>query len=111
MQVASGLSAWLLQRVSAVYIAVFLLYVLISLAMFQPVDYQHWREWVSHDYRHLFIALFFIALMMHSWVGGRDVILDYIKPFALRLVLLVGLGLFLLWLLLWALRILLAVAT
>ena len=109
--IASGLSAWLLQRVSAVYIALFLLYALISLAMFQPADYQHWLAWVNHSYRHLFIALFFVALIFHAWVGGRDVILDYVHPYAWRLLSLIALGGFLLWLLLWALRILYSVST
>jgi succinate dehydrogenase / fumarate reductase membrane anchor subunit len=89
---------------------VFLLYLIISLAMFQPLDYAHWREWVSHDYRHLFIALFFITLMLHAWVGARDVILDYVKPYGLRLLVLICIGLFLLWLLLWAMRTLFMVA-
>jgi len=109
--ISSGLSAWLVQRISAIYIALFLLYALISLALFHPNDYQHWLAWVNHSYRHLFLALFFVAIMIHAWVGGRDVILDYIHPYGLRLFALVSLGGFLLWLMLWALRILYTVPT
>jgi succinate dehydrogenase / fumarate reductase membrane anchor subunit len=29
--------------------------------------------------------LFLLALLYHAWVGVRDIIMDYIKPAALRL--------------------------
>ena len=109
--IASGLSAWLVQRVSAVYIVLFLVYALISLGTSPAMDYQHWQAWVNHGYRHLFLALFFLALLVHAWVGGRDVILDYLHGSVLRLGALVVLALILLWLMLWSMRILLSVAT
>jgi succinate dehydrogenase / fumarate reductase membrane anchor subunit len=50
---------------------------------------------------------FFAALLGHMWVGMRDVLLDYARPAALRQVLLfaaafglLGLGIWLLWILL-----------
>jgi len=108
--IASGLSAWLIQRISGAYIALFLVYALISLALYPPADYSQWLGWINHSYRHLFIALFFVAIMVHAWVGGRDVILDYIHPYMWRLMCLIALGGFLMWLLLWALRILFMVS-
>jgi len=108
--ISSGLSAWLIQRVSALYIALFLVYAMVSLMLSKPADFQLWQAWVGHGYRHLFIALFFVALMFHAWVGGRDVILDYVHPSGWRLGALVVLGGFLVWLLLWALRILYSVS-
>jgi len=106
---ASGLTAWMIQRVSAVYLAVFLVYSVISLSALAPLDYSHWMAWINHSYRHLFIALFFVALIAHAWVGGRDVILDYIHPYVWQLLCLVMLGGALLFMLLWALRILYSV--
>jgi succinate dehydrogenase, hydrophobic membrane anchor protein len=41
-------------------------------------------------------GLFALALLLHAWIGVRDVILDYVKPPALRLALLAAVALFLL---------------
>ena len=43
---------------------------------------------------------------MHTWVGMRDVILDYVKPLAIRIFALTLLGLFLTGLGTWVIRIL-----
>jgi len=51
------------------------------------------------------LALFFAALLLHAWVGVRDVIIDYVRPFYLRFSLLMVVGGALLATLLWALRI------
>ena len=83
---AAGLRAWLLQRISAVYLALYVVYFLLAM------------------------ALFFLALSIHAWVGVRDVIIDYVHPAGLRLLLLCGLGVVLLGSLLWALLALAEVA-
>ncbi|ALP53015.1 succinate dehydrogenase [Candidatus Tenderia electrophaga] len=103
----TGLKAWLLQRVSAVYMAVFLAYFLVSLVVAPPRDYGEWQAWMHAGPMALASAVFFIALLAHAWVGIRDVMLDYIKPFALRVTLLIVLALGLLVMALWAIRILL----
>jgi succinate dehydrogenase / fumarate reductase membrane anchor subunit len=37
-------------------------------------------------------AVFFAALLLHAWVGFRDVIVDYVHPLAFRLSMLALLG-------------------
>lgn len=104
----SGLKAWLLQRVSAVYLGAFLVYFLFSLLFAAPQSYAAWHGWMSSGVMSLATALFFVALLAHAWVGIRDVMLDYIKPFALRLTLLVLLAVALTLMALWIIRILLS---
>lgn len=103
----SGLNAWLLQRISAVYLAGFLVYFLVSLLTCAPQSYADWSGWMSSSTMALATTLFFIALLSHAWVGMRDVLLDYVKPFALRLTLLILLAVGLLVMALWVIRILL----
>lgn len=43
---ASGFRAWLLQRVSAVYMAIYILLFLLHLAFDAPDSYQEWRAWM-----------------------------------------------------------------
>lgn len=105
---ASGLKAWMLQRVSAIYIALYLVYFLGVILVCQPSGYQEWHEWITSLPMSLATTVFFLALLAHAWVGMRDVFLDYIKPFVLRLILLTLLAVGLLVMALWVIRILLA---
>jgi len=98
----------MLQRVSAVYMALFMVYFLGALLFCQPSGYEDWRAWITSPVMSLATTTFFLALLAHAWVGMRDVFLDYIKPFILRLTLLTLLAVSLLVMALWVIRILLA---
>jgi len=105
-----GLRGWVLQRLTALYLALFLLYLLVHLSVSAPATVAEWRAWVGDPLVNGAWAVFFAALLMHAWVGVRDVILDYVRPAGLRLIVLFALGLYLLALGYWALVVLLAVA-
>ncbi len=106
-----GFRPWLFQRISAVFMLVFLLYFMLTLASCPPADYVAWREWIAHPVMWMASAMFFSSLFLHVWVGLRDVILDYIHNVLVRLILLVGLGTFLISLTLWVFRALFAVVS
>ena len=99
-----GLRTWLLQRVSAVYLALFLLYVIFHSLRHGAHSYVQWQAWLTSPLMYVATAGFIIALMAHAWVGMRDVILDYVKPVGMRLVVLSLIGLLLAGSGLWALR-------
>lgn len=100
----SGLRSWLLQRVSAIYMAAFTIY-LAALLLWPATDYAAWRSLLSGGVMRLAMALFFLSLLVHAWIGLRSVYLDYLKPAWLRFVgsLVTAAGL--LALLLWAVEI------
>jgi succinate dehydrogenase / fumarate reductase membrane anchor subunit len=101
---AQGVRTWLLQRVSAVYMAVYLIYFLLSFAAAKPHDFVAWRGFVTAPLMSVTTLLLFAMLLGHAWVGMRDVIMDYLHDFALRFTVLtllaVGLIAMGLWLLL-----------
>jgi len=107
---ANGLRPWLVQRLSAVYMAGFVTFVLVNLAGTQTIGFEAWRGWVAGPLVNAALALFVVALLSHAWVGTRDVVLDYVKPVGLRMVLLTLFALFFLLLLFWGLRVLLSVS-
>ncbi len=107
---ASGVRAWLLQRISAVYLALYFVYFLYANAGGAHGGYAAWRAWLGEAPVLLATALFFFALAIHAWVGVRDVIIDYVHHVGLRLALLSGVGLVLLASLLWALMAMVEVA-
>jgi succinate dehydrogenase / fumarate reductase membrane anchor subunit len=105
-----GLRDWLLQRISAVYLAAFLFYFIAYIAL-QPVhSFQQWHGWMRHPLMAIASSGFIVALLLHGWVGMRDVVLDYIHTLSLRLTVLSLIGLLLVGCGLWALRTLLPVA-
>lgn len=91
----SGLRAWLVQRISAVYMLVFLVLLLLHFLLDPPRTYGAWQGWVAKPAIGVAILVFFGALIVHAWVGLRDVILDYVRPVAVRAAVLslVGFGL------------------
>ena len=101
---ASGLRSWMIQRLSAVYLALFLPAALIAIWLHTPRSYHEWHDWIAHPLVNVAMGLFFFSLLLHAWVGIRDVILDYVKPFSLRLAVLVVIGFTWLAMALWVLR-------
>ena len=91
----TGLPAWLVQRASAVYMLLFVLFLLGFFWLHPLHSYAEWKSWVARPSITLALALFFAALLSHMWVGLRDVLLDYARPAGLRqaLLWLVALGL------------------
>ncbi|MEA1049953.1 succinate dehydrogenase, hydrophobic membrane anchor protein [Lamprobacter modestohalophilus] len=81
---ASGLKAWLVQRVSAVYLGLFGLYLALYFAFAAPRDHTQLAAWASSPWVAVGLLVFIPLLLAHAWVGIRDVLIDYIKPIGLR---------------------------
>lgn len=79
-----GLRAWIWQRISAIYLLGFILYLFFYMLVSMPFSYQSWHDWVADPVASIAIALFFMMLLVHAWVGIRDVIMDYIHPLFMR---------------------------
>jgi len=105
-----GLRAWLLQRVSAVYLAGFFIFLLLHFALDPHPDYASWRAWIAQPLVAIAFAGFVLALLVHAWVGLRDVVLDYIHALALRMLTLMLIAFLLIATAFWALRVLILVS-
>jgi succinate dehydrogenase / fumarate reductase membrane anchor subunit len=102
----AGIQAWILQRISAVYLALFSPLALIYLLFYPPADYHSWLATVGNPWIFAALILFMLAVLVHTWVGVRNVVIDYIKPFGLRLIVLLMLGVALILAAIWILAIL-----
>lgn len=85
-----GLRDWLSQRVTAVLMALFTLIVLVQVLMPGPMGYDKWAGIFAAQWMKVLTFVVIVSLLVHVWVGMRDVWMDYIKPVGLRLVLEVG---------------------
>jgi succinate dehydrogenase / fumarate reductase membrane anchor subunit len=82
-----GLRDWLAQRATAVVMLVYTLLLLMALVMLPKFDYWHWKALWSLPLMQYSTLLFMAALLLHAWIGVRNIFMDYIKDAGLRLVL------------------------
>ena len=92
---ASGLKAWVLQRATAIYIGLFALYFMLVMLISPPNDYGAWRDWFASPMMGIAALVFVVSVLLHAWVGIRDVVIDYIwnTPARVTVLAVVALGL------------------
>ena len=89
---ASGLMAWLIQRASAFYLALFLAYLLLHFTLNAPADHAALVAWVARPWVALGLLLCVPILLAHAWVGIRDVLIDYVRVLRVRIALMLLFG-------------------
>ncbi len=86
----TGTGTWLVQRASAVVLALALpglaLYVLAVL----PLDFVGWQALFAPLWLRVLLLLTVAALALHAWVGMKDIFMDYVRHTGLRLALLLA---------------------
>lgn len=84
----SGLREWVLQRLSAVYLSGYTIFLLANLFLFSnEVNYYSWFILFSSFYFKIATILFIFSLVLHSNIGMGIIIVDYVKQTYLRVVL------------------------
>ena len=85
-----GLRDWLGQRVTAVVLALYTLYLLVTVLSVPTLSYGTWAGLFVSPFMKVATLLAMLALVYHAWVGIRDVSRDYVKPTSIRLALEIG---------------------
>lgn len=80
-----GWRDWLVQRISAVVMALYTVLLLALLLWYGGLDYALWKATFANGLFRLATFVFMLALLWHAWVGVRNIAMDYLKPVALRL--------------------------
>lgn len=82
----SGMNAWIIQRLSGIYVGFF---ALILLGIFSTTPPQSYTEWVAifvSPVLQIGFSIFVITLLFHAWIGLRDIVLDYIQPIGIKII-------------------------
>ena len=103
---AYGLKAWIIQRLTALYLAGYFLFLANHFIFDAPQNHAQWQAWITNPWVTNFATLFCFSLLVHAWVGVRDVLMDYVKPISLRLLAMAVVGAVLVTSGLWFIRIL-----
>ncbi|MCL2830015.1 MAG: succinate dehydrogenase, hydrophobic membrane anchor protein [Betaproteobacteria bacterium] len=82
-----GLKDWIIQRCTAIVMALYTLVLLAILCVAQPGSFEAWRAIFGHGLMKFATFLFFISLFYHAWIGIRDIWMDYVTCTRMRLAL------------------------
>lgn len=80
-----GLRDWLIQRITAVLMVLYSMALAGYLLLQTDIDYDVWTALFSSLTVRTFSLLFLLSLFYHAWVGIRDIVMDYVKSAAVRL--------------------------
>jgi succinate dehydrogenase / fumarate reductase, membrane anchor subunit len=81
-----GARDWLIQRITAVVMALYIVIMTGYLLMQTELNYDTWTALFSSLPVRTFSLLFLLSLFYHAWVGVRDIVMDYVKSAGVRLV-------------------------
>lgn len=101
----SGLYDWLVQRLSAVILAAYTLFLLAFFITHSGLGHAEWVTFFQHRWMKGFSLLSLLALIGHAWVGMWTISTDYLKPLVLRFLFQSGCSLVLFVYLVWGVRI------
>jgi succinate dehydrogenase / fumarate reductase membrane anchor subunit len=85
-----GLKDWILQRATALIMAIYTLIFLAVIVTVVPDSFTAWKGIFANGFMKFMTFLFFVSLFYHAWVGVRDIWMDYIKPDGLRLLMMIA---------------------
>ena len=105
----TGLQDWLIQRISAIVIVSYMLFVAIYLLLgkyTQELNYESWRLLFSNPTMRMASGITLLSLVAHAWVGLWTVSTDYIRSVILRLAIQIIAAIYLFSNLIWGITIL-----
>lgn len=73
-----GMRRWLTQRLCALSMALVLVLFLIRMLWLSPQNYQDWVAMFAPQWWRWLVVWFFVCMLLHAWLGVRDVLRDYV---------------------------------
>ena len=79
----SGLYDWMAQRVSAVVLAAYFLFLIGFLIAHPGLSFADWSALFQQNWMRIFTLLALLSGSVHAWVGMWTITTDYLTPMAL----------------------------
>ncbi len=102
----NGLRDWFVQRITAVIIGLYVIFLAAYILLHLPLDYATWQGLFAHPFMRFFTFLTLLSIVAHAWIGIWTILTDYVKVIWLRIVLEILMILALIFYLVWGIRIL-----
>tara|TARA_R110002124_G_scaffold152394_1_gene319269 strand:+ start:26056 stop:26406 length:351 start_codon:yes stop_codon:yes gene_type:complete len=102
----NGVQDWLVQRVSAVIVAVYSVFLIGYICVnSHNLDYDLWVGLYSNRFMQILTIFFVLSLVLHAWIGLWSVFTDYVKISSIRIILEVLVILVSIFYLIWSIQI------
>ncbi|WWO95337.1 MAG: succinate dehydrogenase, hydrophobic membrane anchor protein [Candidatus Dasytiphilus stammeri] len=83
----NGIYDWLLLRISAIIILLYILYIAFFFLTTDTINYMTWHTFFASTFTKGFTIIVLLSTVIHSWIGIWQVLTDYIKSLILRIIL------------------------
>ncbi|KEA51916.1 succinate dehydrogenase [Mangrovibacter sp. MFB070] len=83
----NGVHDYILVRATAIIIALYIVYMVGFFATSGELTWQIWTGFFASAFTKVFTLLALFSVLVHAWIGMWQVLTDYVKPLAIRLVL------------------------
>lgn len=81
-----GLKDWLIQRATAVLIALYVIVLVLRIVCTRgPLGYEGWVGVFTPQWMKVLTFVVILSLVFHVWIGVRDIWMDYVKPVSIKL--------------------------
>lgn len=82
-----GLRDWVIQRISAIFMAIYSIGLIFYLVFHPGLSFAEWHSLFSQQWVKVVTILFILSLILHAWIGIWTIFTDYVKPFVIRCIL------------------------
>jgi succinate dehydrogenase membrane anchor subunit len=82
----SGLHDWMIQRVSAIILAIYVVYLAVFVFSADQMQFSVWQLLFSQTWFKIFSFLAIISLCFHAWVGLWIISTDYLNILSIRII-------------------------
>ncbi|UZJ45730.1 succinate dehydrogenase, hydrophobic membrane anchor protein [Marinimicrobium sp. C6131] len=74
----SGLYDWLIQRVSAVIMAIYTVFIVAYMLITPELSFEQWQGLFGQLWMRVFTLMTLLSIVAHAWIGLWAVLTDYI---------------------------------
>lgn len=75
----TGLRDWLVQRISAIYMAFFTLFFSIYFFSNSPWSFEQWSQCFANPWVRVATLIYIFLMLWHAWIGLWTVVTDYVQ--------------------------------
>ncbi|EUL43157.1 succinate dehydrogenase hydrophobic membrane anchor subunit [Klebsiella aerogenes UCI 48] len=83
----NGVHDFILVRATAIVLTLYIIYMVGFFATSGEISWENWTGFFSSAFTKVFTLLALVSILIHAWIGMWQVLTDYVKPLAVRLVL------------------------
>ncbi|VYU68765.1 succinate dehydrogenase membrane anchor subunit [Metakosakonia massiliensis] len=83
----NGVHDFILVRATAIVLTLYIIYMVGFFAVTGEVTWQVWTGFFSSAFTKVFTLLALFSTLIHAWIGMWQVLTDYVKSVAVRLIL------------------------